>query len=178
MDGLHRLAQLCHRRWTIPIVAELNRTKGAKFITLVNRLDASHGSVRQALDDLIESGLLMPNPGYGHPMRPEYILTDQGQAIAGACAAIDSAIKKMNLQAVAYRKWSLPVLGAIGRGSRRFNEISHRLGSITDRSLAISLKDLGAMTFVHRVVVESHPPRVLYDPTRRGHSIILLVEEL
>lgn len=178
MDGPHSLAQLCHRRWSIPIVAELDRNHGAKFITLVNRLDAAQGSVRQTLDDLIQSGLVMPNPGYGHPMRPEYILTDRGHAIAEACIAIDSTVKKMNLQGMAYRKWSLPVLSAIGRGSSRFNEISDRLGSITDRALAMSLKDLGSVTLVDRVVADGHPPRVVYNPTRRGQRLVPLLEEL
>ncbi len=28
-------------------------------------------------------GLVIRNPGYGHPLRPEYILTPEGHAAAG-----------------------------------------------------------------------------------------------
>ena len=38
MKQMERLIRLFHRRWSVPVLAEIHRAKGAKFITLVNRL--------------------------------------------------------------------------------------------------------------------------------------------
>ena len=58
-DRRHRtdltpLVDLAHRRWSIPIIAELHRQRGAKFVTLVNTLGVSRASLSMALNDLIE----------------------------------------------------------------------------------------------------------------------------
>ena len=45
-----QLVDLFHHRWTIPTIAELHRTGGAKLVTLVSRLAVSRGALRQTLD--------------------------------------------------------------------------------------------------------------------------------
>ena len=36
----------------------------------------------RSLAHLIDIGLVIRNPGYGHPLRPEYLLTDNGRGVA------------------------------------------------------------------------------------------------
>src|SRR5215208_2302376 len=68
---LRMLIGLCHRRWSLPILAELQKEirpgggGGAKFITLANRLKLSRETLRDTLEDLIARDYLMRNPGVG-----------------------------------------------------------------------------------------------------------------
>ena len=43
---------------------------------LQRRLDVTRDSLRRALDALIALGYVRRNEGYGHPLRPEYLITD------------------------------------------------------------------------------------------------------
>ena len=70
-----RLAQLFHHRWAVPVLAELHRTSGSRFVTLHRRLGIGRESLRRTLASLAEQDLVARNPGYGHPLRPEYVLT-------------------------------------------------------------------------------------------------------
>ena len=74
-SGSLTLPALLHHRWAVPILAVLHREKGAKFVTLGSRLGVSRDSLRRSLDRLTQQRLVRRNPGYGHPMRPEYVLT-------------------------------------------------------------------------------------------------------
>ncbi|MGH2451320.1 MAG: winged helix-turn-helix transcriptional regulator, partial [Candidatus Limnocylindria bacterium] len=73
------ISALFHHRWAAPVLAELDRSRGSRFVTLSNRLALSRESLRRTLTALIDAGLVMKNPGYGHPLRPEYILTERGR---------------------------------------------------------------------------------------------------
>jgi DNA-binding HxlR family transcriptional regulator len=48
--------------------------QGERFVTLVNRLGASKDAVSATLAQLIDDGVVQRNPGYGHPLRPEYLV--------------------------------------------------------------------------------------------------------
>src|SRR5262245_47973361 len=91
-DHLDRLTVLFHRRWSVPILAELHRGDshpgGSKFITLLNRLRISRDSLTATLGHLMHHDLVMRNPGYGHPMRPEYLLAEAGYDIAPGCVRL------------------------------------------------------------------------------------------
>jgi DNA-binding HxlR family transcriptional regulator len=83
------LIELVHHRWNIPVIAELYRRSGAKYVTLVNSLDVSRASLSTSLNDLIDQGLVRRNTGHGHPMRPEYLLTEDGLVIGEHCLLRD-----------------------------------------------------------------------------------------
>ncbi len=173
-----RLIALFHRRWAVPALAELDRGKGAKFVTLERRLDASPTALRQTLDDLIEQGWVMKNPGYGHPLRPEYILTGRGQAIAPACGALDDCVARIGLGALAFRKWSMPILDTLRQGQSRFTELSASLVGITDRALATGLKNLASEDLVIRDIRSKYPPTPFYHPGDRATQILPILEEM
>jgi DNA-binding HxlR family transcriptional regulator len=178
MNRTDRLALLFHRRWAVPVLAELHRSRGAKFVTLTTRLDASPGAVRAALDHLQDLGWVGPNPGYGHPLRPEYILTPDGKRIAEPCDALDRALVGLDLRPVGLRKWSMPTLDVLRAGSARFGEIRGALAGITDRALSMALGDLLASQLAARSLVDGAPPSARYGPTGRATRLCAILADL
>lgn len=174
-----RLIPIFHRRWTVPILAELDRRDGgAKFVTLAHATGASEGALRQTLDDLIGRGLVRRNSGYGHPLRPEYLLTRPGEGLAPACARLDDTLTTLNARAVALKKWSMPVLDAVREGPARFNQIGDTLTGITDRALAMALRDLSSASLISRKVIETYPPASAYLGTEAGLRVVPILAEI
>jgi DNA-binding HxlR family transcriptional regulator len=160
------LIALFHHRWSAPVLAELLRQKGSRFAALAGTLGVGSDSLRRALDSLLALGLVARNPGYGHPLRPEYVLTDQGKRVAQRCAKLLATSEDELL----LRKWSLPVLAALGRPAR-FSELRAAVPGVTPRALALALKDLQAADLVERRVEDAYPPRTLYTPTPQGRRL-------
>ena len=160
--SIEELIALCHHRWSTPVLAELGRTGGARFVVLVNRLGVGRASLQRALAALVDLGLVRRNPGYGHPLRPEYVLTPEGEEAAARCARLLAAVDVK--AGVLLRKWSLPVLVAL-RGNARFSELREALPGITARALALALKDLERAGLVTRRVEETYPPSTVYTAT-------------
>lgn len=173
--NIDTLITLFHRRWAVPVLAELARRDGAKFVTLAHALQASPAAVRQTLDSLIELGWVMRNPGYGHPLRPEYILTTVGVGLGERCVRIDERLERFDLAPIALKKWSMPALYVVSGGVSRFNEIAAKLGRATDRAVALSLKDLGGADLITRRVTPDYPPASDYRPTLRGGRLAELL---
>lgn len=178
MGRFEKLAVLFHHRWAVPVLAELHRGPGAKYVTLVNRLGVSRDTLSATLDALIRQGWAARNPGYGHPMRPEYVLTAAGARLAPACARLTAILRRLGLLEVALRKWSLPVVLALRRCGGRFNEVKALLPGITARALTLSLKALQDAGLVERVVEEEYPPRPRYGLTPRGRRLVPVLDRL
>lgn len=161
------IEDLFHHRWGVPVVAELHRSGGgAKFVTLANRLGASRDSMSRTLEGLIGRGLVERNPGYGHPMRPEYLLTRRGKAIGPACVLLMRKLHALGHEDLGLRKWSMPVLAALFGGADRFTAMEAALPRATARALTLALKDLQAAGLVERRVEEGYPPRPRYRLSR------------
>ncbi len=184
LSRLRMLIGLCHRRWSLPILAELQKEVrpggggGAKFVTLAHRLSLSRQTLRDTLDDLIERDYLMRNPGMGHPMRPEYMLTESGHDAAPHAAALMQRLRGAKLDDLMLRKWSLPVLYAVARGASRFGQLKGVLPGVTPRALTLALKDLEAAGLVRRTVTDSYPPGVAYAPSKRSRRIVQALRRL
>lgn len=164
------LARLTHHRWALPILAELHDQRGSKFITLVNRLGAHRLAVTDALDSLINLGLVMPNPGYGHPMRPEYILTAEGIRAAPTCARLLERMSRARITDIGLRKWTLPTLLAVDRtgNAARFSHLREALNPATDRALAKCLLDSTAARLLARDPAPDDGRAVVYSLDRTG----------
>jgi DNA-binding HxlR family transcriptional regulator len=178
MDRIDRLTALFRRRWACPVIAELHRTDGAKFVTLVNRLGSNAGAMRQTLDELLDLGWIRRNPGYGHPMRPEYILTPSGERIAPACAGLDAALTTLDVKDVALRKWSMPILYVVGEGPTRFSEVTRSLEGVTDRAVSMTLKDLSEVAIVERTLVAGPPLGAVYGATDAGIRLLPILDRV
>jgi DNA-binding HxlR family transcriptional regulator len=68
-------------------------------------------------------------------------------------------------------KWTVLVVGVLGQGPKRFSELRRALGSISQRMLTLTLRDLERDGLVTRTVTPSIPPRVDYALTKLGHSL-------
>ncbi|MEM9208187.1 MAG: winged helix-turn-helix transcriptional regulator [Pseudomonadota bacterium] len=177
--SLTPLIDLAHHRWNIPIVAELHRRSGAKFITLANCLSASRGSLCASISDLIEQGLVMRNPGHGHPMRPEYLLTPSGEAIGEQCLRLARLVERRNEADLAYRKWTLPLVAAIGAQAKRFNELRTLLGrSATPRAVTLGLKAMQSAGWAERSIIDAYPPAAGYALRPTGRRVLAVVDGL
>ena len=72
-------------------------------------------------------------------------------------------------------KWTILVVGELGQGPRRFNEIRKALGSISQRMLTLTLRGLERDGLVTRTVFPTIPPKVEYELTTLGRSLLVPV---
>ena len=158
------------RAWAIPILANLHAGIAARQAPLLAATGASRTAFAQSMEHLISIGMLERNPGYGHPLRPEFRLTKLGVAAAALANRIQSITTDED-QELLRRSWTLPVLTAIHRPSH-FNDIKRNLRTISDRALSQSLKAMETRSWVQRNVDEAaRPPRSIYSAVNTGGLI-------
>jgi DNA-binding HxlR family transcriptional regulator len=75
-------------------------------------------------------------------------------------------------------KWSLLVVELLGDGSRRFTELRRAIDGISQRMLTLTLRQLERDGLVRRTVHPVVPPRVDYDLTPLGASLLDAVAPL
>lgn len=75
-------------------------------------------------------------------------------------------------------KWTVLVVGTLGDGPKRFNELRRALGSISQRMLTLTLRALERDGLVTRTLFPTIPPRVEYELTKLGHSLLEPVSSL
>jgi DNA-binding HxlR family transcriptional regulator len=75
-------------------------------------------------------------------------------------------------------KWTVLVVGVLGDGPKRFSEIRRALGSISQRMLTLTLRGLERDGLVTRTVFPTIPPRVDYELTKLGRSLLKPVNGL
>jgi DNA-binding HxlR family transcriptional regulator len=161
------LIRLFHHRWAAPALALLADREGVRFVELQRTLEVGRESLRNALDALLDLGYVRRNVGYGHPLRPEYLITPAGREAAGLARRVARASARETL----LRKWSVPALAEL-REERRFSELRAALPGITPRALALALRDLETARLVHRDVLPTRPPSTVYRATRRGSTVL------
>jgi len=160
------LARIFHHRWTVPLIAELARRDGERFITLSHRLAVSPPVLRQTIDSACAAGWVMANSGYGHPLRPEYVLTDAGRRISDPCLKLDQMLDGAAAREIGLRKWSFPLLLAAERDPARFAQLRDRLPKVTDRALSRAVADLRRIRWLSRRIEANPRPIAWYETTR------------
>lgn len=76
-------------------------------------------------------------------------------------------------------KWSMLVLLTLqANGTMRFGDIQKAIGDISQRMLTVTLRTLEADGLVVRTVYGEIPPRVEYNLTKRGESLLPLLGQL
>src|SRR3954468_2326105 len=88
------------------------------------------------------------------------------------CRAISEVLSRIG------DKWSVLVVSTLGDGPKRFNELRKALGSISQRMLTLTLRALERDGLVTRTVFPTIPPRVDYELTKLGHSLLAPVSVL
>lgn len=69
-------------------------------------------------------------------------------------------------------KWTVVVIYQLNGGPRRFTEILHEIPGISQRMLTVTLRNLERDGLVSRTVHPVIPPRVDYELTPRGRTLL------
>lgn len=70
-------------------------------------------------------------------------------------------------------KWTLLSIYALGGyGTLRFNELKFKIGDVSQRMLTVTLRNLEADGLVKRTIYPEVPPRVEYQLTALGWSLV------
>jgi DNA-binding HxlR family transcriptional regulator len=162
------LIALSRNRWNIPVLAAFKGEDSARFAVLLNRLPISRESLARTLACAVEAGWLVRNRGYGHPLRPEYRMTEKGKTVASMCMAIDGARARLNIAATEITRWSLPIVHVVREGAERFGDIERALPASNPRALSQSLRTLVGQDLMTRRVIDNYPPVALYGLSDRG----------
>ncbi|WP_341366684.1 winged helix-turn-helix transcriptional regulator [Yoonia sp. BS5-3] len=158
------------RAWSLPILARLHDGVPGRQAPLLAATGASRTAFAQSMEHLIQIGLLERNPGHGHPLRPEFRLTQIGIRAAALAHKINRITQDEDT-ALLRRSWTLPVLAALYE-PRHFNDIRRGLGRITDRALSQSLRAMEDRCWVSRRINDAaRPPRALYTAINTGQLI-------
>jgi DNA-binding HxlR family transcriptional regulator len=86
--------------------------------------------------------------------------------VPGKCLAVREVLNRVG------DKWSVLVVGMLGDGKKRFTELRHGIEGISQRMLTLTLKGLERDGLITRTVFPTIPPRVEYELTKLGRSLI------
>ena len=75
-------------------------------------------------------------------------------------------------------KWTLLVVRVLGQGPHRFNALRREVGEISQKVLALTLRELEENGFVSRTVTPVTPPQVEYALTDLGREFLQPVRTL
>lgn len=165
------LRWLIESRWFAPLLALAEREEGVRSAALVARLGISRSMLGGVLDRLLRRGWIIRNPGHGHPLRPEYVLTEAGRPVGAWCARVMEERRHLGLDRNALGRWALPLVGRLDRRWERFSWLEAQLSPISPRSLSLGLKQLLEARIVDRRLEDSFPPRPLYGLTGHGQRL-------
>src|SRR5436190_12075609 len=85
------------------------------------------------------------------------------------CRAISEVLDRVG------DKWSVLVVATLGQGPKRFNELRRAIASISQRMLTLTLRGLERDGLVTRTMFPTIPPRVEYELTALGRSLLVPV---
>lgn len=84
----------------------------------------------------------------------------------GDCRAVSDVLSRIG------DKWTVYVVGLLSNGPMRFNELKRAVGGISQRMLTLTLRGLERDGLVTRTVYPTIPPRVDYELTDLGRTLI------
>lgn len=158
-------------RWTVPVLALIAERDGARAAELTRTLGLTRSSLARTLDHLGRCGWIARNPGHGHPLRPEYVLTSAGRLVGDRAEVLAERYRELELAPGDLPRWSLPVAVELAPAARRFNELLAPLAPATPRALSLTIKGMIGADLVSREIVENFPPTPLYALTSRGEDL-------
>ncbi|HCA41670.1 MAG TPA: transcriptional regulator [Bacteroidetes bacterium] len=75
-------------------------------------------------------------------------------------------------------RWKMPILWRLKERAWRYSELNKSLGKVTHKMLSQQLKELERDGLINKKIFASVPPRVEYSLTKRGKSVIPLINKL
>lgn len=178
MPSITTISELGRYRWTVPLLAFLATHGGGRFVHMANSMGIPRESLSRTLEAAVAAGWVIRNPGHGHPLRPDYVLTAEGARVGEGCRAVILSQAAAGLPPDALTRWSLPVIRLVADGHNRFNAIARGLEGVTPRALTGSLKALVGHDVLHRRVTDGFPPASDYALTGRGVMLADALERL
>ncbi|HTU10273.1 MAG TPA: helix-turn-helix domain-containing protein [Allosphingosinicella sp.] len=167
-----QLRTLMAGRWLLPLLAHVAGTGGgSRFAAMLAATGASRSALAASLAALAEAGWLARNPGHGHPLRPEYVLTPAGEPVAAFSAQVMAQRARLGLEPGMLSRWSLPLVARLDSGTQRFSMLRDALRPVTPRALSLTLKQMLAAELVDRALEDDFPPIALYGLTGRGREL-------
>jgi DNA-binding HxlR family transcriptional regulator len=88
------------------------------------------------------------------------------------CRAVSEVLERIG------DKWSVLVVVTLGDGCKRFNALRRSIASISQRMLTLTLRCLERDGLVKRTMYPTIPPRVDYELTELGRSLLVPVAML
>ncbi len=82
------------------------------------------------------------------------------------CKAVSGVLQRIG------DKWSVLIVTRLGARPMRFNELKKEIGGISQRMLTLTLRGLERDGLVTRTVFPTIPPRVDYELTALGRSLL------
>lgn len=95
-----------------------------------------------------------------------------GAHSSAACRTVTEVLSRVG------DKWSMQVVMSLGGGALRFNVLRRAIDGISQRMLTRTLRNLERDGLVSRTVTPTVPPRVDYDLTSLGRSLVEPVNAL
>lgn len=164
------LVKLTSRAWSLTILSLLSSGVAGRQAVLLAKSGASRTAFSQSLHHLVEMEMLERNPGHGHPLRPEFRLTEQGRVYGAVAQKVLHTVPTAE-QSLTRKLWTVPILVALKK-PQYFNEIKLNFPKITDRALSQSLQSMELTDWVKRDVIGAHrPPRPIYRAVNVGEEI-------
>ena len=96
---------------------------------------------------------------------------------SGAAAGLSSCRAREVLQRVG-DKWSMYAIDLLGQGTMRFSELHRSIDGITARMLTVTLRGLERDGIVTRTIHPVIPPRVEYDLSPMGQTLLDAIGQL
>lgn len=91
---------------------------------------------------------------------------------AEKCPAIRDVLNRVG------DKWSVQIVGLLGDGAMRFSELRRAIEGISQRMLTLTLRGLERDGLIERTVFPEIPPRVEYELTRLGQTLLDPIRQL
>jgi len=92
--------------------------------------------------------------------------------VPGKCLAVREVLNRVG------DKWSVLVIVLLGDGPKRFSELRRTIDGVSQRMLTLTLKGLERDGMVSRTVYPTIPPRVEYELTSLGRTLLKPIQGL
>jgi DNA-binding HxlR family transcriptional regulator len=92
--------------------------------------------------------------------------------VRGECLAVREVLNRVG------DKWSVLVVALLGDGKKRFSELRRTVEGVSQRMLTLTLKGLVRDGLVTRTAYPIIPPRVDYELTKLGRSLLVPITGL
>ncbi len=112
--------------------------------------------------------LHVPGPDGLHVPDPVHVPVPDG----GGCGADHATSEVRRVLDRVGDKWSVLILGTLSSGPLRFTELLHGISGISQRMLTLNLRQLERDGLVSRTVHAVVPPRVDYELTELGRTLL------